>query len=393
MKALAGTARTILRNIEHLKYEGRQLVSSRASKPGSKTRMLLISDGREYTSEQQFAPIVRHAALLRQELGLDFVYVPLEVALKKTPSFFANFEIIGLKLSFRLSGGEALSRARHFRALCGPATTYIYFDGDDDSNIQWPAVLDEVDLYVKKHAFVDPLAYQREYIGKNNLTDYVAKVSGRSFADNAIATTGAVPAHLLKKLHVAWNIGLDDKIAELGRASMGTTTAERPVDVSSRAIVAPDNWIYSLRNPVAQQLESMADEFNVSVPRARVAPKEYYEEMRSSKICVSPFGYGELCWRDFEAIMSGCLLVKADMSHVRTAPDIFIPYVTYVPVAWDYSNLREVCREYLANTTERQRIISQAQAAVTESLTSRWFIERMAELLAASQNIQLAAAS
>jgi len=27
-----------------------------------------------------------------------------------------------------------------------------------------------------------------------------------------------------------------------------------------------------------------------------------------SKICISPFGYGEICWRDFEAIIFGCLL-------------------------------------------------------------------------------------
>ena len=42
--------------------------------------------------------------------------------------------------------------------------------------------------------------------------------------------------------------------------------------------------------------------------------------MRHSRICISPFGYGEICWRDFEAILCGCLVVKPDMSHVETNP-------------------------------------------------------------------------
>ena len=96
------------------------------------------------------------------------------------------------------------------------------------------------------------------------------------------------------------------------------------------------------------------------ISNKRVTTEEYYREMISSKICVSPFGYGEICWRDFEAIICGCLLVKPDISHVETNPDVFRPYETYVPVKWDFSDLEEKCTHYLMDGRERERIVVQA---------------------------------
>jgi hypothetical protein len=87
-------------------------------------------------------------------------------------------------------------------------------------------------------------------------------------------------------------------------------------------------------------------------------------ELAQSRICFSPFGYGEVCWRDYEAVLCGALLVKPEMSHVQTDPDIFVPYETYVPVAWDYSDLFEKMDYYLANDAARQRIVDQAYATL-----------------------------
>ena len=44
--------------------------------------------------------------------------------------------------------------------------------------------------------------------------------------------------------------------------------------------------------------------------------------LRSTKVVVSPWGYGEWCWRDFEAIRAGCVLMKPRCD-VVTAPDVY----------------------------------------------------------------------
>lgn len=56
---------------------------------------------------------------------------------------------------------------------------------------------------------------------------------------------------------------------------------------------------------------------------------------------LSPYGQGELCFRDFEIIKYGSIMIKPDMSKVITHPNIYIPYETYIPCNLDYSDLIE----------------------------------------------------
>jgi hypothetical protein len=78
----------------------------------------------------------------------------------------------------------------------------------------------------------------------------------------------------------------------------------------------------------------------------------------------------------------GSLLVKPDMSHVRTEPNIFIPGETYVPVRWDFSDLAEVCARYLADDEERNRITVQAYRVLSEYYSSAGFLKCFSRLLA-----------
>jgi hypothetical protein len=48
------------------------------------------------------------------------------------------------------------------------------------------------------------------------------------------------------------------------------------------------------------------------------------------------------------------------MSHLKTWPDIYIPYETYVPVNWDGTDIIEKAETYLANDRERRRIAENA---------------------------------
>lgn len=49
---------------------------------------------------------------------------------------------------------------------------------------------------------------------------------------------------------------------------------------------------------------------------------EYMGILRRTKVVVSPWGYGEWCWRDFEAIRAGCVLLKPRCD-VVTCPNIY----------------------------------------------------------------------
>ena len=345
-------------------------------------RLLLVSDRGGHTSEQQFAPLGRHAGLLRNHLGVVAQYQILPQALRMNSRRLAAFDIVGLKLNYRTPVAEVERIVRHFsQALAGTAAKLVYFDGDDDSSVQWHAVISAVDLYVKKHVYADAQTYVREFIGKSNLTDYVARHHGVSFADDIIPASGGLPADDLMKVHLGWNIGLDDKIFELAQKLTNKVLPERDIDISCRAYVAPQVWTHKFRSSAIKRMEALPDWIRVLAPRDRVSQEQYYEELLRSKICVSPFGYGELCWRDFEAILCGCLLVKPDMGHLKTSPDLFIPHVTYVPVRWDYSDLEVQCAPYLSNENERLRIAMRAREVLLASLRPEFFLDSFSALM------------
>ena len=69
--------------------------------------------------------------------------------------------------------------------------------------------------------------------------------------------------------------------------------------------------------------------------------REFLKELSSTKYVVSPFGYWEICYRDFEAIICNSILLKPSMNHIETWPNFYQEDVNYVPLKWDLSDLSE----------------------------------------------------
>lgn len=70
--------------------------------------------------------------------------------------------------------------------------------------------------------------------------------------------------------------------------------------------------------------------------------QEYISLLAKSKSCLSPFGMGEVCFRDFEANQFLNVLIKPDMSCVETYPNFYIDGETYLATNLDWSNVEEV---------------------------------------------------
>ena len=116
---------------------------------------------------------------------------------------------------------------------------------------------------------------------------------------------------------------------------------------------------------------------------SKVDIQKYYEEMRNARLTVSPFGNGEFCFRDYEAFASGSCLMKPDMSHFETWPELYIPEKTFIPFRWDLSDLKEKTKYYLNHEDERIRIASEAQNNYRKILSEngiRLFAERFRKM-------------
>ena len=69
------------------------------------------------------------------------------------------------------------------------------------------------------------------------------------------------------------------------------------------------------------------------------------------------------------------------MSHIQTQPDIFIPYETYIPVAWDYSDLEQKCRHYLENEDIRSAIVENAKTRLSEFYEDHKFLNVVNDMM------------
>ena len=116
------------------------------------------------------------------------------------------------------------------------------------------------------------------------------------------------------------------------------------------------------------------------VQTTKVTLPKYFNELRNSQIGVGPFGVGEITLRDFEIIICGALLLKPDMSHMETWPNLFVNNETCITHKWDLSDFDEEIDYILANKKPSIEIANNAQKVYQHALSDdgmKEFTERL----------------
>lgn len=213
-----------------------------------------------------------------------------------------------------------------------------------------------IDIYIKKQVFRDFKEFQRPVIGDTNLSDHY----GRGHQLDYPVFTPDVPPSIEGKLRLWSNFGLSPQMVDLFMAPLPSLD-DRRIDLHARLAVNGEPWYKAMRQEAKDAVEKLN---GITIAQhGRVRRDEFFAEMADSKLCFSPFGYGEVCWRDYEAFATGALLIKPSMEHLKVEPDVFVPNETYVALPWDLSGLADCISEYLGNERERARICLNAHAA------------------------------
>ena len=247
----------------------------------------------------------------------------------------------------------------------------LWWDAHDTSVTTSFPVIPYVDLFVKNQVLKD----KNYYTATNNKTNL------RVWLDPNIEQWqfSPCPANQLHKIKLGWNLGYNDrryfpfKLQHLfsnltpyyiNPLRFTDVNDPRPLDLTFRGKANYDTKypqhddISFQRNKVFELLSSLS--FKVTYGNV-VSRKQYLKELSQSKLSISPFGYGEVCYRDFETFVAGSLLIKPSMEHLETFPDLFLPNETYIPVAWDLHDLQEKAEDAIANYESRKQIAKNGQ--------------------------------
>ncbi len=186
----------------------------------------------------------------------------------------------------------------------------------------------------------------------------------------------------ISKLRIHWNTGLADHSLRRvhyrklqNRAQLrpffrytknfSAPSPNRSRDISCRISTHPGSspTIRFQRVKVQQLL-------NHNTPTEMTSLSRYFKEMAVSKVAMSPFGFGEICYRDYEIFICGSLLFKADMSHLETFPDFYFAGKTYVNYQWDFSDFEKKIDAILSNYNQFVDIARAGQETYKKFITS-----------------------
>lgn len=252
----------------------------------------------------------------------------------------------------------------------------IFLDGYAPLDLRYAKGVESlIDFYIKKQLFFDYSVYGEATYGDTNLVEYYNRLFN---IPDLPKVQFNVPTEFANKLILGPSFFTSREMLPVFLSSNKPVFHKKTIDVHARLADKGSPWYQSMR----EHALLMCNKVNThSIISSELVPiRQYWKELRAARICFSPFGYGEVCWRDYEAIMSGALLIKPDMSHIKTQPNIFIPYVTYIPISWDFSDLPEKIEYYLENEEEREDITKAAYSVIHKYLREKDFLKQFLDI-------------
>lgn len=307
----------------------------------------------------QFAPFLRYAKRFAAH-GIYFRAMPyFELHASRLPR---DIDAVFVQSSYTPAPGE-LERLFSSLQQARPTLRIVYFDWFAPSDVRFADRVNPwTSAYVKKSLLRDRSLYLRPSIGHTNLSDHF---SARLQTENP-HRGWTVPPGILPKLVVGPSFSTSPAL--VGRFEKALPAdAARPIDLHARIATRGTPWYAAMREEASAAVAAYFPDLRVA-SQGMVAKSRYMRELQQSKLCFSPFGYGEVCWRDFEAIAVGTVVVKPDMGHLETNPNIYIPFETYIPVRWDLADLDVRVREALSDRSRLRGMAIKAFDVVRDHL-------------------------
>ena len=275
-----------------------------------------------------------------------------------------------------------------FKKLRKNFNKIVYIDTADSSGWIQSKLLPIVDKYWKFQVLKDKKLYLKPHYDKRIFTDYYNKKY--NIIDEKQYYSSEIPnIKDLDKISVFWNSSMANysKHAHILSLLYKKTKIKyflkyrykenQNFKIKKNNIFCRFNYS-NYRNTISfhrMQIKKKLS-FNNNLDFSKINRTKYFEELKRSKLTISPFGWGEVAYRDFETFLNKTILIKPNMDHLHTWPNLYIDKQTYLSFDWSLNNLIETVENVLDNYDSYKGIANEGYYNYTKYTSSSELFEK-----------------
>ena len=299
--------------------------------------------------------------------------------------FDCDYLILDSKLFKYDWGADKVKKTRDFFFnLKERVNKLIFLDLSDSSSTIINEALEIVDIYFKNQVHKNKNIYLKPLYGRRIFTDYYHK----KFGIKDINSEKKIPVknkNNLKKIKILWNSyfsnysiygDLKIRLYKILPLNFLLNIPKLPIYINNKKndVSCRMGLNYS-KETVAFQRKKINDLLKDSYNFKKVSKRMYFKELTNSKVLISPFGYGEINLKDFEAFFYGCILYKANMDHLETWPNFYLKGKTYIDFDWSLNNFQNKLDQIIRNFEQYFEIANYANSLYSSYLHDEKYLE------------------
>lgn len=317
----------------------------------------------KHRNETTFRPYI-NALKTFKEYGIEFV--------EKNPDIYwvGHASVVNKKVSLE----ESVEKGSEFlEKLDAP---YILFDGQDSSSLigVWDVFKNVTGYKLAKNVILkDYKQYSKKYPngrwfwGEND-SGYSIDINDINILNNKLVHSGT-----------NWLNTFGNKL------TFPMVNNNKQYDVAVMVGLCDDNYEYT--NKVDQfynipriKLFEEVNKLNVNVitteKTGKIDKEKYMQVLYNSKLCVSPFGYGEVNIREVECLITGTPIIKPNINCVKSTPFIYGDGFS-IDCEFNYSNIKEVIDFSLSNYNYAMQLLNNQRELFTNKSSDHYIVNHV----------------
>jgi hypothetical protein len=137
-----------------------------------------------------------------------------------------------------------------------------------------------------------------------------------------------------------------------------------------------DEYYNGPRRKLFEEVKKLDCNVITTEATGKLDKQKYMQTLYDSKLCISPFGYGEVNIREVECIVAGTPTIKPNIECVKSTPFIYGDGFT-LDCKSDFSDLKDVVEFALSNYDDSINLLNHQREVFYHKSTDNYIVKHV----------------